>query len=128
MAGGLAGQDWKLDYQATAFLADLPSSPFQFTGISAGAEVVSGRYVIRGASFVNNNAGLVVVSFYDGQDATGELVGVASAAAGTAGAVSFGSKGLMLEIGLFVVPSAGPVTGSASMVPLWQYNITPPSQ
>ena len=128
MTGGLSGQDWKTDYGATAFLADLPASPNQFVAISAGTELVSGRYVLKQVSFVNNNAAAVVLSLYDGQDANGELVGVLGAGAGLAGNMAFGSKGVMLEIGLFVVPSAGPVTGTALMVPLWNYNVTPPSQ
>lgn len=128
MPGGLSGQDNKLDWAMLAGFASLPGSPFQFKAISAGIQVFSGRYIVSSLSFVNNNAAGVTLSAYDGQDANGEMMGVTYAAAGQTGFIPFGHNGMLTEIGLFIVPSAGPVSGGVSAVPLWTYNVTPPSQ
>ncbi len=127
MAEKLRGQDLKLSYEAMSVFGDMPSNPNAFAALSAGKFLISGRWILRQVSFVNNTAAAVVLSCYDGQDATGQMVGVVSAAAGLTGEMSFGPRGVLLEMGLFISPSAGPVSGSALAVPLWTYNITPPS-
>lgn len=128
MTETLRGQDNRGDWALTAGFASLPSSAYQFNAISAGQLILPGRYIVRGAMLIDNNAGAAIVVLYDGQDTTGTIMGAVGAGAGLENAVTFGAHGVLTEIGCYINPSAGPVSGVVWAVPMWTYNITPPSQ
>jgi hypothetical protein len=66
--------------------------------------------------------------FRDGLDNTGKFIAALAIPASSTGLLSLPSKGILLEIGLFVAFTAITGAGAAFIVPLWHYPATPPGE
>lgn len=128
MKGELRGQDWKGRWDWLNFAAGLPAKPFQLKAVTASQTMTSGRYIFVGGVFNNTATTAATVTVYDGQDATGEIIGQVTVPASSSLSLNTANDGVLAEIGLFVAVSGGTVTGSVWAVPLWHYNITPPGE
>jgi hypothetical protein len=128
MAGEPVGQDRKMSWGAQAAFASLPASPNQFLGKSVAFQLFTGRYILAGISFSETAGTAGVLTVHDGQDATGEILGVFPYAANGGVNQLFGVVGAMSEIGVYMSISAGTITGTLLAVPTWTYDITAPGQ
>lgn len=118
----------KESWEWLSFAASLPAKPFQFSALTAGRLLNSGRYILVGVSLNNISTNAGVLTLYDGQDTNGEISGVVPFAASAGAAQTFGTRGVLMEIGIYLNPSAGSVTGTVYAVPLAHYNNTPPGE
>lgn len=108
------------------FAAGLPSRAMPITAITAGTLVMSGRAILTGG-FLDNvatTAGQFVI--YDNTSASGVQVAGGTVAASTISQLSLPVKGILLEIGCFIVPTTATLTGSVYLIPLWHYPQTQP--
>lgn len=128
MTAQMRGQDLKGDWQWLAFAASLPASPIQFLAVTASQKLATGRFIVGGITGVNTAATAGQVALYDGQDATGPLIGIVDVAATSSFTIPLPANGVMTEIGIYLGVTTATLTGSVSAVPLWIYNKTAPGQ
>lgn len=110
------------------FAAQLPAKPFQFTSVSAGKLIVAGRYILREITGLNNATVGGTLTVLDGQDATGVICGTQGYAASQQFSHSFSTGGVLTEIGIWLTPGNGTLTGTVLAVPLWEYENTAPGE
>lgn len=110
------------------FATGLPGKPVPLLLPSGTFLAFSGRCIYLGVNLINSatTAGRVVA--YDGQDATGPLVDVATIPA--SGIVSAGTTatGVLCETGVTLAITGATVTGSVVVIPLWHAERTPPGE
>lgn len=119
--GGLKGS-----WEWLSFATTLPAQPVPLPGISAGYQAMTGRCVLTGVSGLNLSTTNGHVDIYDGLDTTGGFAWRFSVSAGSTATTALPNRGVLLEIGCFVVPSGIQFSGSALLIPLWDYEWTPP--
>lgn len=124
----LRGVDAKGSWEWLRFASQLPAKPFPFTTLSVGKVIYSGRCILREITGLNNSASGGTLTLLDGLDASGVNAGTQGYAASSQFSHSFAAFGILLEIGCYLNPGTGPITGSVALVPLWEYNITPPGE
>jgi len=124
----LRGVDAKGSWEWLRFASQLPAKPFQFTALTAGKLIYSGRCILREITGLNNGASGGTLTLLDGQDNTGVLAGTQGYAASAQFSHSFATFGILLELGCFLNPGTQSITGTVALVPLWEYNITPPGE
>jgi len=122
------GVDAKGSWEWLRFASQLPAKPFQFTAQSTNKLVYKGRCILREITGLNNNATGGTLTLLDGEDTTGTIAGTQGYAASSQFSHSFASFGILMEIGCFLVPGGQSLTGTVALVPLWEYNITPPGE
>jgi hypothetical protein len=124
----LRSLDTKSSYEWLSLMASLPASPIQFLSQAANRQLATGRYIVTGGNVANSGTATATLTLYDGQDTTGEIMGVINVpASGTANLI-LGTTGVYAEIGIFMAVTTGVLTGSVLATPLARYNITPPGQ
>lgn len=128
MAERLRSIENKGDWRWLSFAASLPASPFQFKAVSASQQLLTGRYIVTGASVFNTATTAGTLALYDGMDANGQLIIVESAAASASQDLPIGSNGVLTEIGVYLSLTTATFTGVVWAIPLSRYNITPPVQ
>lgn len=116
------------DWDWLAFAADLPSRPIPFTALTTGQVALSGRCLVTGISGVNAATTAGRISIFDGTDSTGVQVWQASGAASSLFTSNVPGKGILCEIGCFLLASTMTATGSVLLIPLWHYDFTPPGE
>jgi hypothetical protein len=126
MADRLRSLETKSDWEWLSFAASLPATPFGFAGISASRQLLTGRYIVTGASVYNTATTAGTLALYDGLDTTGQLIIVESAAASASQDLPIGANGVMTSMGVFLSISTATFTGTVWAIPLDRYNITPP--
>lgn len=126
MYGDPAALETKGSWAFLRLAASLPAKHIQIVGLAANKLVYNGRCIAVGCAL--NNAATVggVLTVYDGQDTNGENAGAYGFAASSALNPIFGVVGVHHEIGVFLSPSAGVLTGSLWVIPLSVYAFTPP--
>jgi hypothetical protein len=124
----LRSVDTKRSWEWLSFAATLPASPIQFLSTAANKQLAGGRYIVTAINATNAATTAGTLTLYDGQDTTGEILGVINLAAGTSLNLILGTTGTLTEIGIFMAVSGGTFTGSVLAIPLSRYNITPPGQ
>lgn len=122
-ARGLKG-----DWEWLEFAANLPSNPQFVINQSASGLVFGGPCILTGASFSHSGTAAGTIQLLDGLDATGGAVNAFSIAAGSNGQASLPSKGVLMELGVYLKLTTAIVTGSVYVVPLWHYRGTPPGE
>ena len=120
--------DAKGSWEWLRFASQLPAKPFQFIAVSANTLIFKGRCILREITGLNNNATGGTLLLRDGEDASGVIAGTQGYAASSQFSHSFAAGGILLEIGCFLVPGGQSLTGTVALVPLWEYNITPPGE
>lgn len=117
--------DYRPNPNLVLLAGNLPADPVPLPAAGAGGLVESGRNVITGGSLVNTATTAATVTLYDGQDAKGGQIAQFNVPASSALPFTFPNRGVLLEMGLFVVVTGGVITGSAYLIHLWRYPFTP---
>lgn len=86
----------------------------------ANGMVAKGRYRLVGWSLQNNGAAAATFIFYDGESATGNILGVINLAAQATDNAWFGDRGVACDIGIWSQSGGVALRGSLYVVPLWQ--------
>jgi hypothetical protein len=124
--GDLRGAVGTGNWEWLRFAASLPAKPVQFIAQSTNRELFSGRCIVREITGLNNGVAGGTLTLNDGGDASGTLVLTQGYAASASFSHSIAAFGALCEIGLFLVTGGQSLTGNVLLVPLWEYNITPP--
>ncbi len=124
----LRSVDVKRSWEWLSFAATLPASPIQFLSQAANKQLATGRYIVTAINAANTATTAGTLTLYDGQDTTGEILGVIEAGASLSNNLVLGTTGAMCEIGIFMAVSGGTFTGSVLAIPLTRYTNTPPGQ
>lgn len=129
MTEHLAGRDLKRSYEWLGYAAGLPAKPVPFTSQSGNQVLAAGRHILMGVSFRNLSTFGGAITLNDGLDANSiPLVTVGFGGSATV-LQPIAANGIMCEIGVFLNSLSGCVlTGSAWIVPLWNYPSTPPGE
>lgn len=122
----LRGRDGKLDWEWLSFAASLPAKPFQFVNLSSGKALFNFRAIVVGVSLNNSATTGGLLTVYDGQDTTGEIIAQQGYGASSTQSQTFGNVGVLAENAVFLGIGGGVLTGTLWAIPLWRYNITPP--
>lgn len=117
--------DYRPDYRLVLGAGNLPADPVPLPAAGAGGQVETGRSVITGVNLINTATTAATVTLYDGQDAKGGQIAQYNIPASTASPFVFPNRGVLLEMGLFVVVTGGVVVGTAYLIHLWRYPFTP---
>jgi hypothetical protein len=128
MPGHLRAVDQKSSWDWLRFAAALPAKPEPVNNLSAGKLIYKGRCIAIGCALNNSSTNGGILTVYDGEDANGTNAGAYGFAASNSLKQTFGLLGVLHEIGVFLSPSAGSLTGALWVIPLWQYNVTPPGE
>src|SRR5258708_3245807 len=108
--------------------ASLPASPIQFLSQAVNKQLATGRYIVTGGNVTNAGTATGTLTLYDGQDTTGEIIGVITVASGLSANLILGTTGVLTDIGIYLAVATGTFTGSVLAIPLARYNITPPGE
>lgn len=122
--GARVGGSWEW----LRFASQLPARPYQFTNAVAGGLIVAGRYILREITGLNNATVGGTLTLVDGQDAKGVIAGTQGYAASAQFSHSFATGGVLMELGIYLVPGTGNLTGTVVAVPLWEYENTAPGE
>lgn len=128
MAGYRRGAPLTGSWEWTRYAAQLPAKPYQFIATAAPKLIVAGRYILREITGLNNATVGGTLTLLDGQDATGAIAGTQGYAASAQFSHSFSTGGVLMEIGIWLNPGNGNLTGTVLAVPLWEYENTPPGE
>jgi hypothetical protein len=90
--------------------------------------IYKGRCILREITGLKNSTTGGTLTLLDGEDSSGAIAGTQGYAASAQFSHSFAAFGVLLEIGCYLNPGTGPITGTVMLVPLWYYNITPPGE
>lgn len=120
------GQDNKLSWHVMEIIGKMPSLPIQFLNVSASVQLVTGRYLVRGVSLENSGGAGGTLILCDGRDSTGTIIGLQGYGATSSQSQVFGPVGVLAQSGIYLNVNGGTLTGTVWVVPLWQYDITPP--
>lgn len=96
--------------------------------MAAGKQLLVGRYILREITGLNNATVGGTLTLLDGQDASGEIAVTQGYAASQQFSHTIASVGVLMELGVWLTPGNGNLTGTVLAVPLWQYDITPPGE
>lgn len=113
------------DWEWLAFAASLPGSPIQITNPTGNQLIYSGRCIATGVS-IDNSGATTVVSLLDGQDSTGTVIYKNGLAGSARTNVALPGQGVLCEIGVYLLNTAGIIDGSVTIIPLWHYPFTTP--
>lgn len=128
MGADLAGVDAKGSWSWLRFASMLPAKPIEFDALSTNKQLYSGRCIVRETTGLNNGGVGGTLLLRDGGDASGTIILTQGYAASSSFSHSFSAFGVLCEIGVFLVPGGQSLTGCVLLVPLWEYNITPPGE
>lgn len=128
MERGLRGSDPKGSWEWLSFAASLPAKPIPITALSAATKGYTGRCIAVGLALDNTATVGGKLTVYDGQDTGGTTIGIYGFAASNQVKQTFGIFGVLCEIGVYLSTVGGLLAGSLWVVPLWEYNITPPGE
>ena len=109
-------------------IASVPADPVSLPPAGAGGLVESGQLILFGGSFLNAGTVAGHVNLFDGADAKGTLIVQLDIAAGASANLNIPRAGILCEIGLFAVVTAGTITGPAYVGHVWKYPFTPPGE
>ena len=115
-----------LDWLTT--ISEVPADPVALPPAGAGGLVESGQLILFGASLLNSGTVAGHVNLFDGMDAKGTLVTQLDIAAGASAQLNLPRAGILCEIGLFAVVTAGVITGPLYVGHIWKYPFTPPGE
>jgi len=87
-----------------------PAQPIPFTA-AASKLLTNKACVLMGWSNQNHGAGSDILTFIDGSDANGQVVGYSRMATGTSDTEILAPSGVICQTGLFVEMSAGTTNG-----------------
>lgn len=116
-------------YEWMQFAAGQPADPVPVPPSGGSGLVKSGRAILTAIGIKNTATAAGEVDILDGQDSKGQLVVPIQIAASSSTFLTFGPRGIILEIGCFIVVTAANLTGSIMMVHLFRYpGLTPPGE
>ena len=128
MYGELQSVENKQSLEWLAFMAQLPAEPHSFAGVSVAQQLLTGRWIVFGAVVYNTATTAGSIAIYDGMDATGQLITVASTPASVSTDLQISGNGVVTTMGVFLHPTTGTFTGTVWALPLWRYKRTPPAE
>lgn len=109
-------------------IASVPADPVSLPPAGTGGLVESGQLILFGASLLNAGTVAGHVNLFDGMDAKGTLIVQLDIAAGASANLNIPRAGILCEIGLFAVVTAGTITGPTYVGHVWKYPFTPPGE
>lgn len=118
----------KASLEWLSFMASLPAEPHSFAGVTSTKLLLRGRWIVTGAVVFNTATTAGSIALYDGEDTTGQLITVKSAAASESSDLPIGSNGVVTTIGVFLNCATGTFTGTVWAIPLWRYKRNPPAE
>lgn len=120
-------RDWQLEsLEWLQYMAQLPSRPIPFSGLTGSLPLATGRFIYMGASALNGDSSSHFFVVRDGTDATGEIICGVGAAIDSYVTDRPGGTGVLVDKGIFLSLTGGPWSGSIYAIPLWEYEFTMP--